>query len=201
MEHFSIQTKIKVRTITTPRLILKELDATALPGMFEYGSMPEFYHNLDSTPYKTYADAERYFERLMDKNSLYWSIWHKMDNKVIGTGGVRHVDFEKSEAECTLGISPLYHNGGLAVESFTHIHDYCFNTLGLNEIYGIVSSEHDKSIKMLERLGYKNVRTLKNHFTKLNGRKYDAFRFVVTRERFNSNKELHRFVEGLGMMQ
>ena len=201
MQHISTQPKIKVETVETPRLVLKELDATALPGMFEYGRMPEFYNNLDASPFKTYEDAERYFGRLMDlvenQNSLYWAVWHKNDKKVIGTGGVRHVNIEKSEAECTLGISPLYHSGGLAVESFAFMHDYCFNTIGLNEIYGIVSSEHDKSIKMLDRIGYKNRGTLKNRFTKLDGRKYDAFRYVVTKEDFNNNAELQSFLEGL----
>lgn len=192
---------LKVTTVVTPRLILKELDATALPGMYEYGSMPEFYNNLDARPFESYADAERYFERLMDlvenKNSLYWAVWHKDDNKVIGTGGVRYVDLKKMEAECTLGISPMYHSGGLAVESFAYMHDYCFNTLGLKEIYGIVSSEHVKSIKMLDRIGYLNRATLKDHFTKLDGRKYDAYRYVVTREDFNNNQELKCFLEKL----
>jgi len=195
------QTKIKIDTVFTPRLILKELDASAIPGMYEYGSMPEFYSNLDSLPYRNFSDAERYFERLMDfvenKNSLYWSVWHKNDNKVIGTGGVRHININKGEGECTLGISPLYHNGGFAVESFAYMHDYCFNKIGLREIYGIVSSEHDRSIKMLERLGYHQHETLVHHFTKLDGRKYDAYRYVITRDEFYSNASLKQFLKEL----
>ncbi len=194
--------KLSVETVETPRLILKKLDETAIPGMFEYGCMPEFYNNLDAKPFENLGDAKNYFDRLMDlvenKNSLYWAVWHKQDNKVIGTGGVRHVNLEIGEAECTLGISPKYHRGGYAVESFAFMHDYCFNKIGLKEIYGIVSSEHHKSIKMLDRIGYKNRGTLHHHFTKLDGRKYDAFRYVVTKEDFNGNEELRGFLKGLG---
>ncbi len=201
MQKSTTQERVHVETVETPRLWLKELDASALPDMYEYGSMPEFYRNLDAKPFQNFEDAEKYFERLMNlvehQNSLYWAIWHKADNKVIGTGGVRYIDWDKKEGECTLGISPVYHKGGLAVESFAHMHDYCFNKLGLDEIYGIVSSEHTESIKMLDRIGYKNRGTLKNHFTKLDGRKYDAYRYVVTRNDFNANKDLKSFLEGI----
>lgn len=201
MQKSITQERVRVETVETPRLWLKELDSTALPDMYEYGSMPEFYRNLDSRPFENFEDAEKYFGRLMNlvehHNSLYWAIWHKADKKVIGTGGVRHVDWEKKDGECTLGISPMYHKGGLAVESFAYMHDYCFNKLGLEEIYGIVSSEHTQSIKMLDRIGYKNRGTLTDHFTKLDGRKYNAYRYVVTREDFNNNVELKAFLAGL----
>ncbi len=193
--------QLSATTLETPRLLLKALDHSALPDMFEYGSMPEFYTNLDSKPFQTYADAEYYFDRLMDlvenKNSLYWAIWHKQDQKVIGTGGIRHYNAEKNEAEGTLGISPLYQKEGLAVESFGFIHDHCFNEIGVDEIYGIVSSEHAKSIKMLDRIGYVKKHTLQNHFTKLDGRKYDAYNYVVTRNDFNNNHALKKFLSGL----
>ncbi len=200
-QNTNLKKRLNATTIETPRLLLKKLDRSALPDMYEYGSMPAFYSNLDSKPFQTYADAEYYFERLMDlvenKNSVYWAIWHKHDQKVIGTGGIRHYNAQINDAEGTLGISPLYQNGGLAVESFGYIHEYCFNQIGVNEIYGIVSSEHTKSIKMLDRIGYLKKLTLEKHFTKLDGRKYDAYNYVVSRDDFNKNSDLKKFLDGL----
>lgn len=189
---------LEARTLQGQRVTLRKLDESAIPDMYEYGSMPEFYKNLDARPFEKYNDAVNYFNRLMDlvaKGSLYWSIEYNEHKKVIGTGGVRNINIEERKGECTLGISPLYHKYGLAVETFFLIHDFCFNVIGLDEIYGIVSSQNHSSIKMLDRLGYIRIDTLPNYFKKLDGTPYDAYHHIITPTLFNNNIELKEFIK------
>ena len=103
--------------MATPKLVgksiyLSDLSLDDLTDMHEYSRIDKFYAYLEFSSHKTITETRQYLQKLLDRkqtrNSIYWAIHLKEDDKMIGTFGVVDVDKERKRAQIGYGISPLY---------------------------------------------------------------------------------------------
>ncbi len=112
--------------------------------------------------------------KLMDKKSLLFGIFNKLDNKHIGNIKLEPIDFERFCATMGIIIGDKHYWGrGLATEATRVLVDYAFNELGLKEINLGVISENKPAIRVYEKCGFVKYRTDKK-FLNHNGQLFDC---------------------------
>jgi ribosomal-protein-alanine N-acetyltransferase len=121
---------------------------------------------LGRPPAKYIDDAREFITKInkgISRNEwIYWVITLKTDNKLIGTICLWNIDSSKSIADIGFELMPEYMGKGIMQEVIPVIIEFGFNTMKLEIINGEVDPENIKSIKLLERFGFKYERKFEN---------------------------------------
>jgi len=93
--------------------------------------------------------------------TLQLGVFEKTTDQFIGMATLDNITHQKSCCELGYWISKPYTGKGLGLEASCGIIEYAFNTLNIQQIEAFVIKEHDKSMALLERLGFekKELRT------------------------------------------
>ncbi len=110
--------------------------------------------------------------------TLQLGVFEKPMNQFIGMATLDNINYKKSSCELGYWISKPYTGKGLGFEASKHLIEYAFNTLKLEKAEALVIREHQKSMALLERLGFEKTELLKNSETN-NGVLVDQYRFVI----------------------
>lgn len=105
-------------------------------------------------------------------------------NEIIGTMGFHGIDYRNGLATTgsMMGRKDLW-SKGYGTEAKMLLLEYAFNTLNLRKICSAVLDFNGRSMKALEKCGYKPEGVLKEHFFR-NGRYVDEHLFAVFRKDF-----------------
>ena len=82
----------------------------------------------------------------------FWILEHKIDNKPMGWGGLNWLP-DSEETEVLYALDRPYWGQGLATEVARFSVKYGFETVGLEEIIGLVVPENTASARVLEKAG------------------------------------------------
>jgi ribosomal-protein-alanine N-acetyltransferase len=148
-------------TLTTERLILRQLLESDVQEIFLLRSDPIINKYLDRQPSKTLEDALN-FIRIINvniKNSElpYWAITQKNNEKLIGT--ICLFDFSEELNRCEIGYELLtdYQGQGIMNEAIKKIIEYSFQTLGLKTIDACTHKDNQSSIKLLQKFNFEKT--------------------------------------------
>jgi ribosomal-protein-alanine N-acetyltransferase len=97
------------------------------------------------------------------KRSIYWAISLKHDDRMIGTAGFNMISFANSRAEISYDLDPDYWGKGLMLTSIKAILKFADYILGIVRVQATVITTNDRSIKLLERCGFKKEGCLKKY--------------------------------------
>lgn len=78
-------------------------------------------------------------------------------NRLIGDLGLHFLESENTTVEVGCTISSTFHRMGYATEALLEIKDYLFTKLGKKTLTASVDPDNKASIKMLERIGMKQI--------------------------------------------
>lgn len=149
----------------TERLILREILPTDAAGMFEMDGDPEVHRYLGKSPIKSIEEAEaaiRFIRKQYQENGIgRWAVVEKATGAFLGWSGFKlitkttnnHINYY----DLGYRFSKKYWGKGYATESAAAARDYGFETLNLNEIFGIADIDNLGSIHVLEKVGLKRV--------------------------------------------
>ena len=82
--------------------------------------------------------------------------------EVIGWAGIGPWEPDPSEVELFYGISKEYWGEGFASEAAQAVMQYAFGTIGLKRLVAVANPENVGSVRVLEKIGMKFEKTLKN---------------------------------------
>jgi RimJ/RimL family protein N-acetyltransferase len=147
-----------VPTVTTARLTLRPFtlqDAKPLqrilniPGVLEYfpSSAPPDLERVQKL-------VQRQIDHWSEYNYGWWAVEPRAEGELIGWSGLQYLP-ETDETEIGYLLSKPYWGKGLATESAIAGLEYGFNSLGIDQIIGIVHPENYASQKVLEKIGLK----------------------------------------------
>jgi diamine N-acetyltransferase len=139
------------------RVVLRELvradvDEMALWPRF---SEPELqWANLDlATP----RERDGWYERSRSNPTRRrFTIWNK-DGRVIGTIGLRNIDFRYGEGTLGIIISAGEVGGGYGTDAVRTLARYAFERLGLRKVYLDVADGNDRARHCYERVGFARI--------------------------------------------
>ena len=89
------------------------------------------------------------------KRSIYWAIALKENNRMIGTAGFNMISFPNSRAEISYDLDPNYWGKGVMLRSIKAVLKFSDHMLGIVRIQATVITTNERSLKVLDRCGFK----------------------------------------------
>ncbi len=154
-------------TLETERLILREIaagDASALHKFWSDKIVTE-YMVLD--PFTRIEETVQMIVVLTglfaDGEGARWAIVRKEDGAVIGTCGFHNLKPEHFRAEIGYELGREYWGRGLMAEALAAILRYGYDTMGFNRVEAFVNAGNARSVRILERHGFRLDGTLRQY--------------------------------------
>jgi ribosomal-protein-alanine N-acetyltransferase len=116
-----------------------------------------------------------------ENRGIRWGILKKGGNELMGTCG--YYDWNKTSRRAEIGydLDPACWGQGIMTEALQVVLDYGFEKMGLNRIQAIIDSKNIRSMKLVQRLGFKKEGVLRQR-SYFNGQFRDDVCFSLLRE-------------------
>ncbi|MDJ1480602.1 GNAT family N-acetyltransferase [Cytophagaceae bacterium YF14B1] len=144
--------------IETPRLILRQLELEDDSFVFELVNTPSWLKFIGDRGVHTLNDARNYIRTgPMDSYSRFGFglllIFLKGEDIPIGMCGLLNRDV-LDDPDMGFALLPVYEGKGYAFEAASAVLKYSRNELQLKRIVAIVMRENQRSVSLLQRLGF-----------------------------------------------
>ncbi|RXM48965.1 GNAT family N-acetyltransferase [Flavobacterium sp. YO12] len=151
--------------IETERLLLREVIASDLNGMFELDSNPNVHIYIGGKPVTTIEQSAVYIENLQQQYKDFgtgrWAVILKETNEFLGWSGIKFITDEinnhKNFYEIGYRFIEKHWGKGYATEAGKAFIEYAFNNLKADAVYAYADAGNDNSRKILEKLGLRYV--------------------------------------------
>ena len=171
-------------TLQTDRLILRQLTMEDVDFVFQHFSDPRVTQYLmDEPPVADYAQARAIIDFYLEpegKTHNRWGIVRRADDRLIGTCGYHKWVKAHCRAEIGYDLSPDCWGQGYMTEALRVAIRNGFERMGLNRIDALVYVDNVPSVRLLQRLGFKQEGLLRAYFC-LDGVYYDHLLFALLR--------------------
>lgn len=146
-------------SLSTERLLLRELTLADAPAVMHLRSNPEVMQHINRPLALTLADAEAWIsivlETLQKSDGITWCICLKEESSVyVGNIGLWRIEKENYRAEIGYMLEPSLHGKGLMYEAVEAVVDYGFREMKLHSIEGCLDPRNIASAKLLEKAGF-----------------------------------------------
>ena len=124
--------------------------------LFKWANDPEFnyYLSMGIKP-STLPILEKQFEKIISTENAVFAIVDRQSKKTIGLVGLYDIAWQPRLAEYRIHIGEKEFWGtGASSEATEFILKYAFETLNLNKVWLGVNSDHQKALKLYERIGF-----------------------------------------------
>ncbi len=144
--------------LTTQRLFIRPIHKQDREDFFSYRSHPDVTRFQSFRPTQI-EDIDAFIEQMESATPDIPGQWYqaaiclKENGRMIGDTGMHFTDAHQTEIGYTL--SPEYQGKGYAAEAVFAILDYLFGTLCKHRVFASVDPENERSIALLERLGFR----------------------------------------------
>lgn len=165
--------------LATARLRLVAPSRRHIGDLFAYGARADFTTFLDSKPFRTRRDAERFLHALQNDNRsgkrMYWVAELKDGKRAVGTLGLLFpfAPYHRV-AEFGYGFAPDVWGSGLFAEAAQAVVDHGFGKLGLHRIQALTRAANVRSIKSIEKIGFRQEAVLSEFYQEQNGKRSSA---------------------------
>lgn len=185
----------KFKNLFTERCLIRKLERKDITALFSYRSLPEVYKYQSWQP-KTLADAEAFVEKNLLSIENTPDTWLQLaiclrDGSMIGDIGIHFLE-DNDQVELGYTLSPEYQGKGYAIESIRALIDHIFADLHKHRIEASVDPENERSIVLLERLGFRKEAHFLESFRVDGGWKDDCRYGILRKEWERSRNEAKR---------
>lgn len=108
-------------------------------------------------------------------------------NEIIGDVGVHFLDTDKQQVEIGCTIDKKYQKIGYATEALRKVIDYLFTKLNKHRIRSSIDPENTHSIRLVERLGFRNEAHFKESIL-INGVWVDDLVYAILKKEWKSHE-------------
>jgi len=130
----------------------------------------------------TIEDIKKWFEPSPDRHTkefVVFNIYHKRDKRPIGAVGFNHINWVSRNANIFAIIGePEYWGKGIAIEANKLLIKYGFTELNFHKIYAEVFTPNKRSLRVVEKLGFKKEAILKE-LVYVDGMYHDVHKFAL----------------------
>jgi len=175
-------------TLHTERLILREMTPQDVNTLLKHFGNPQVVKFLDMNPIKSTEQADEWLRWMggffSAKGGLRWGVERKLDGEFIGSAGLHNWNREAHYAELGYDIAQQYWGDGYATEVARAIIEFGWQQMKLNRIEADVVQGNIASMKIMERLGFKQEGILRQRLRK-GGKYYDVFLYGLLRKEYD----------------
>lgn len=153
--------------LETERLSLREINLQDVDDLFEMDADPQVHLYIENNPVQTreqIVEVVKMLQHQYAENGIArWAVVDKQTGECVGWSGLKlfrtplngHVNFY----ELGYRFKTKHWGKGYATETSRAIIDYGFDQLNLDVLYAITHPENEKSIHVLNKLGFQFVET------------------------------------------
>lgn len=175
-------------TLTTERLLLRQITLDDAADMFEMRSDPSVMKYIPRTIAQTLEDAMaliRMMQTTVDtKEGIVWGISFKNDTKLIGSIGFYRPKKEDFRVEVGYQLNRNYWQQGITYEAILPILDFAFDKMNCHSIEAVIDPENVASERLLQKCGFvKEGHFRENGF--FEGRFIDSAVYSLLKRNFN----------------
>lgn len=153
--------------IETERFLIRPLLAEDAAGIFELDSNPKVHAYLGNNPIKTFTEAEnviRFIQKQYEDLGIgRWAIIEKSTGNFAGWTGFKYItepiNHHINYHDLGYRLIEKYWGKGVATETAKACLKHAFETLNLNEVYGICDVENAGSKNVLQKCGFQLLET------------------------------------------
>ena len=154
--------KIDGKVLETDRLILRAFKEDDLDDFYEYASVPGVGEMAGWKHHENKEESKKILDMFIEGDKTF-AIYHKNDNKIIGSIGIEKYGPEEEPIgfknyigrELGFVLSKEYWKSGLMSEAVFKIINYLFNTLNYDFLLAGYFSANLASKKLQEKCGFK----------------------------------------------
>ena len=164
-------------TLVAPRVALRWLtegDAGALYGVFSDPKVMRYWSTLPMTDIaqarKLIADIHEGFRT---RRLFQWGVHHVEADRIIGTCTLFSINEAQGRGEIGYALGHDFWGHGYINEALTALADFAFGTLGMRRLEADVDPSNARSMRALERLGFRREGLLRERW-KINGELQDS---------------------------
>lgn len=155
--------------LETERLLLRPIQPPDAEAVFKYRCNKQVNRYQSFIPES--VDEVNYFiahkvsrEINVPGTWTQWVVLKKDNGELIGDIGIHFHDQEPGQAEIGCTFNDLYHGKGYATEALKKITDFLFDELGKERITASVDPRNLPSVRLMERLGFRQQAHLKESY-------------------------------------
>lgn len=142
-------------TITTERLIIREMTVSDVPSLKEWLPDKSLYTYWGKGPSQAEKNPELLFEKApKPTKSFHLGIEEQASGKVIGDLWVYLIENDRM-ASVAIRIGTDYQDKGYGTEALRAMTSFCFSHTELKRLWTEVDVRNTSSQKMLEKCGYR----------------------------------------------
>ena len=168
-------TAVTVPVLTTRRLVLREPEASDAPQVLVFRGDPDV-QRFNDEPLRDVAEAEMFIEFLREESAAdsrrHWAI--VSEGIVIGLIGLHTWQQHHRRAELGYDLATPYWGRGLATEAARAVIDYGFGAMALHRIQAHTIADNHRSVRLLERLGFRREGTMREYSFEDDGLFHDS---------------------------
>jgi [ribosomal protein S5]-alanine N-acetyltransferase len=146
-------------TLKAERVLLRWIEESDAEALFEVFSDPRVTRYWSSPAWTELAQALRLVQEVRagyERGDLFqWGIARLEDDRLIGTCTLAHLDRTHRRAELGFALGSAHWGGGRATEAIERLLTFAFEELDLHRIEADVDPRNEKSIAVIERLGFR----------------------------------------------
>ena len=161
--------RVIVPLIETKRLILRGLTEADIPFLFEHFSKNEINEFSSEDNLARIEEARMFYEKYIAPRPQLFRLGMTLKATVllIGTIGLYGIDPENMRTLIGFDLVKEYWGKGLMSEAVLAVVDYGFREIGLNRIEATADGKNLRSLKLLERCGFRREGILREkHYYK-----------------------------------
>ena len=181
----------KFPNLETKRLTLGSFTIQDAEELYKIRSDDRVTKYLDRDNHKTVEESKIMIQKIIqsykDKAGINWVIRKKVSFEIIGYIGFWDLIRENVRAEIGYASKPEYWGKGYMSEALLKVLDYGFNEFKLHSVLGNVNPQNERSIKLLERFGFKREAYFREDYL-YNGKYLDSAIYCLLESEF-SQKE------------
>ncbi|WP_377891680.1 GNAT family N-acetyltransferase [Alkalihalobacillus sp. R86527] len=148
----------------TNRLCLRKLSESDVAPIYNYHCNKEHFPYVDMLEHQTLEDSRQFIKKMNtgveENNWVIWAITDASTNAVIGTISLWNLSSDGRKGELGYGLHPGNTGKGLMTEALKEVLKYGFHAMGLETIEAYTHKNHERSISLLEKNGFRRVKTV-----------------------------------------
>ena len=123
-------------------------------------SDPQVQEFRGASPFVDVHEAEiqlwKWRKQFASREGIRWGIYHREIQQLIGTAGLKNIDYQHMRAEISYELLPGWWNVGMMTEVLTKICSYALNDIQLHTLHANIDPSHGASRRVLEKLEFRN---------------------------------------------
>ena len=184
-EELSYISKNKLET----DIFFEHFSMAGLVEMHRYSIDERLYEFFEFKPFVNINETKAYLQKLLgrmagnteDRNSMYWFVRRKSDNRLVGTACLVNLHYGRQSVEWGYGIDPELWGLGYILQLQEILKHFVFEVLELNRLDGITMINNERTISSLLAVGMKPEGILRQFYSK-NGIYIDGWKYAMLRK-------------------